>query len=370
MKQKSTGSESESFDASIDAVRFLAFFLVFIAHISDTILQRTIAGPSSIWSSLVQTASAFGRQGVTIFFTLTGFLLARVLIREARKQGEISIKNFYIRRILRIWPLYFLFILACLSLSLFSQNPTIHLIEIPFLLTFTYNLGQIYYLLPHSFATITWSLSVEEQIYLFFPWAMKKIGSKYFHYWLYSIAVIGLFARVLEQVLQYHRIPNTLGYLDVIIIGTFFALYEERIQSWFSYRSTAKLVASVAFIVLYICYYRSIDTASFGKVIAPDITALVAILLILIFRQIKKIDSIRAVKTLGYLGRRSYGMYLFHWVIINVMFGRNILYSDATGFSLMGSLSALTATILLSLFSYKYFEQPFLTFRRRFQANK
>jgi hypothetical protein len=70
---------------------------------------------------------------------------------------------------------------------------------------------------------------VEGQIYLFFPWVMKKFGSKNFHYYLFSIAGIGLFARILEHVRQNHRIPNIIGNLDVIIIGTVFALYEEKI---------------------------------------------------------------------------------------------------------------------------------------------
>jgi len=237
-------------------------------------------------------------------------------------------------------------------------------------MTFTYNLGQIYYLLPTSFVTITWSLSVEEQIYLFFPWVMKKFGSKNFHYWLFSIACMGLFARILEYAFHFHQVPNTFGYLDVIILGTLVALYEERIQNWFSNRGILKTVASIALIVFYVSYYRTFNTTSLGKVISNDLTALVAILLILIFRKIRRFDSIRAVQILGFLGRRSYGMYLFHWVIINVMFGRNILFSNTTGFSLLGGLLALIVTILLSLVSYKYFEQPFLTFRRRFQANK
>ena len=68
-----------------------------------------------------------------------------------------------------------------------------------------------------------------------------------------------------------------------------------------------------------------------------------------------------------YIGRRSYGCYLFHWAIWTVMVGRDIFSTEKGGFSVIGVLVGFGATVLVSSFSYKYFETPFLRYRKRFQ---
>jgi peptidoglycan/LPS O-acetylase OafA/YrhL len=358
----------EHFDTSIDTVRFLAFLLVFLAHVSDTVLQRALRSPGSAWAHLVSTSSAFGRQGVTIFFTLTGFLLARVLLREKARNGDISIKNFYLRRILRIWPLYFFYLLTCAFLSLFSTNPTIHWIEVPLLLTFTYNIGQTFLILPSSFATITWSLSVEEQIYLVFPWVMKRLGAKNFNYWLLATALLGIFSRVLINAFNISKIPNTFEYLDVIILGIVFALHEDGIRRFFSCHILPYSLGAFVLIATYVGNYTGIMSSTLGRILSLNATALLAIVLLLVTRELAQHDRTQIFSFFGYLGRRSYGMYLFHWMVINIMFGKNIFFSDSKGFNVFGVIFALLGTIGVSILSYRYFEQPFLTLRRRFQA--
>jgi peptidoglycan/LPS O-acetylase OafA/YrhL len=159
----------QSFDPAIDFIRFIAFILVFIRHF---ILSGGggIASNEQWWSyEVIQRIAEFGGQGVSLFFGLTGFLISRLLIREFKDRGTIDVKSFYFRRILRIWPLYFVFILLCSSLNILSKSPTLTYREVPYLLTFSYNWGVLLDKITGSMASITWSISIEEQIYLFFP---------------------------------------------------------------------------------------------------------------------------------------------------------------------------------------------------------
>jgi len=198
---------------------------------------------------------------------------------------------------------------------------------------------------------------------------MKRSSGKKFKYWLSAIGGVGVCSRIILNGFNFQYVPNTFVYLDVIIIGTLFAMYENPIRNVFANHSSVYSTLIFVTLALYIGSYTDIMSSALGKIISLDITAIFSILLLLAARELAKREKTRFLNFLGLLGRRSYGMYLFHWMILNIMFGKHIFFSDASGLSIVGTLFALFATISVSLFSYKYFEQPFLTLRRRFQAN-
>ncbi len=119
-----------------------------------------------------------------LFFTLSGYLITRLLLRERDETGDINLKAFYVRRTLRIWPLYYFsialaFILSQLPASITSAQPFVANVFAPmppigylFMATFVYNFNFYGTLLtnPPPFMAQLWSLSVEEQFYLFWPW--------------------------------------------------------------------------------------------------------------------------------------------------------------------------------------------------------
>lgn len=130
----------KNYDAGIDVVRFLAFLFVFIHHFVFRGGNSISVDSQQFWSnSIVDRISFFGSEGVTIFLCLSGYLLSKLLLRELSDTGGISVQSFYIRRILRIWPLYFSYILFCLLASQILGNQAIKNSELPTLLTFTYN---------------------------------------------------------------------------------------------------------------------------------------------------------------------------------------------------------------------------------------
>jgi len=90
----------------LDSLRFVAFFLVFWHH-SFAYVVRLLPSPSQFFSNMLKAWTDTGGEGVHIFFVLSGFLITYLLVEEAKEFGSINIPHFYIRRILRIWPLYY-----------------------------------------------------------------------------------------------------------------------------------------------------------------------------------------------------------------------------------------------------------------------
>lgn len=108
-----TAHEPRFYRPELDAVRFFAFFSVFLFHASNFATRFTTAQEALGYS---------GKFGVCLFFVLSSYLIAELLIRERDQTGTVHIGSFYMRRILRIWPLYFGFIALCIVIGLCMQS--------------------------------------------------------------------------------------------------------------------------------------------------------------------------------------------------------------------------------------------------------
>src|SRR4026208_162751 len=101
---------------NLNGLRFIAALLVIMQHIEQI---KSMYGIANRWSSPFM--QVIGEQGVSLFFVLSGFLITYLMLEEEKKTGTIQIRNFYRRRILRIWPLYFL--IGFLALAVLSRIP-------------------------------------------------------------------------------------------------------------------------------------------------------------------------------------------------------------------------------------------------------
>ena len=102
----------------LDVLRLFAFFMVFLSHVvpgDQTFFARAHIAPEI--AALIIAASAGGAFGVDLFFALSSFLITSLLLRERKFCGNIDVPRFYVRRILRIWPLYFAFLLSASILA-------------------------------------------------------------------------------------------------------------------------------------------------------------------------------------------------------------------------------------------------------------
>ena len=182
---------------NLNTIRFIAATLVIVHHIEQF---KAMFNLDNLWDNKV--VGMIGKLGVVLFFVLSGFLISYLLFIEKEVTNTISIKKFYIRRILRIWPLYFLIILFAFFIFPFIEffswpeigkevvwdNVSFKLILYVFFLP---NLAlNIYETIPY--ASQTWSIGAEEQFYLIWPVLNKKIKSK----WMLMFSVIFIYKEV------------------------------------------------------------------------------------------------------------------------------------------------------------------------------
>ena len=160
---------------ALDGLRGIAILLVVIDHWWDAFFSQPDTA-SLPW--FFDTILGNGNLGVRIFFVLSGFLITSLLVQEFRKHGSVSLKRFYLRRVLRIFPAFYVFVATILVLAAFGA------IEVSWqqgvaALTYTFNYLHLWHEGPESgrwFFNHLWSLSMEEQFYLFWPFLLLAFG--------------------------------------------------------------------------------------------------------------------------------------------------------------------------------------------------
>lgn len=363
--------KANNYNPGIDVVRFIAFLFVFIHHFIYQGGNSLTGSPDAFWvNSYIDSIAFFGSEGVTIFFCLSGFLLSKLLIKEMSDTGKLSIRSFYLRRILRIWPLYFSFMGFCLLTTPLLGNQAIEVSELPSLMTFTYNWQQLYLNNSRGMAAILWSISVEEQIYLILPLLLVlfyKVGVKRLPILLITL---GIFSRIFFYMNDLPMYRNTFSYMSTVGIGMFYAIYEEKIR--FRYQRNRILSNNILMLLItcYILQFKAFFSKGIFSVVAFDLTAMMAIFLLIILGGAQGRLAIKVFKPFAWLGRRTYGMYIFHWPILAFCVSRNIFFDDFRGISYIGIIFAFTLVVTISAFSYRFFEKPFLDLRKKYQYIK
>ena len=158
----------------LDGLRFFAFLMVFMHHA----LPIAILADSPFVMRLVFSLIRAGEQGVDLFFALSAYLITELLLRERERTGQIHLWAFYVRRSLRIWPLYFVFVIFAATLEPWII-PGWHLV-------WPYTLGYLTFMgnwmivlrdaLPASSALILWTVSIEEQYYIVWPLILRNLS--------------------------------------------------------------------------------------------------------------------------------------------------------------------------------------------------
>jgi peptidoglycan/LPS O-acetylase OafA/YrhL len=352
----------------LDGLRFLACLAVFADHVGGT---RAFIVKSPILSA-AQRSGAFG---VCLFFLLSAYLITVLLLKEREKTGTIRLRAFYVRRVLRIWPLYF----ACLILyGLLALNFS-HYHVSPYRVAATALLAGNWYCAFHGWANLAidpmWSISVEEQFYLLVPSVTRVGGRK-------AILVLSLIFLVLSQValvvLGHHHGPviprvwvNSFVQFQYFAGGCLLALTLSdrslKVPGFarFLFAGAGGMLWMVAAGPLHIL----------GTPTAPSTAQLcIGYFLVLVgtvffFLAVYDMPSRWMPQWVVYLGKISFGLYLFqgftlelvqHTAIGHVVDGlkRHFAFADI--------VIELGVTLLAASLSYRFFEKPILRFKDRF----
>lgn len=307
---------------------------------------------------------------VTTFFVISGFLITYLLMNEVGKTGDVSIGKFYLRRILRIWPLYYGYmVLALIAVAAFKG-------EINSAAWFyTFFSGNISHAIGIGIIPLYhfWSLGVEEQFYAWYPW-MVKYNKKHILY-----AVCGLCALWLGLKLgSYIMLGKGLAYrifaitqFDCMMIGAAGAIMYYRGTEWFKRLCSNRYVSIAAWVLF---FTSGLWTDYVPAPIRYEVIAMISLLVIMAGLVWKPILENKAM---NYLGKISYGIYVIHPLLLYVgtrlMTGWLSQYEGTQTqgggcFAIFIGTSALT--VGLAALSYKFYEMPFLRMKDRFAVVK
>ena len=353
----------------LDALRFFAFFLVIWQHAFSCIFKGITTNTNL--QLIINALTGTGGIGVQIFFVISGFLITFLLISEERQHKRVNLSFFYLRRILRIWPLYYLvmilgiFVLPHLDSCFgFSGNKLMNLI---FLNNMSMDGGA-----PSSInvgcVNIAWSVAVEEQFYLVWPlfFILFRNYKK-----LLSLCCVVLFIQITIYIAghgfeTYFSFFGNLKYLITGCWGAFFySNYKERI-------SASYLLKPNCF--YFICFLAVSLIAA--NAISPFYNYLTMWLLSIfyLYLVIYSVDKSKGESNsiISLLGKYTYGMYLYHPIILYAAYATvSKLGFDYGKGDLLKSIIAIVSlltTIGISILSYEYFEKPILKLKSKISA--
>ncbi|MBS1759092.1 MAG: acyltransferase [Bacteroidetes bacterium] len=328
----------------------------------------------------IQEYFFFGWIGVDLFFTLSGFLITDILLKTVLQPNYL--RNFYIRRALRIFPLYYTaLILFLIILPRFNTPLNLNYYVNNQEYIWTYLQNWLYIFKPTndtSSLTHLWSLAVEEQFYLLWPFVILLIRNP--KYLLITVSVILLSIIGLRLWAWLHHVPGlsyynlyTFSRIDGICIGSMIAILL-RINPNFLTKYTSFIVLFFAAINFVFFFINRSSHFFYPYLAIVGYTTFAMLLGLLVNQAITKetklINLIFNFSPLRFIGKVSYGFYIFHWPMyigfkplaiswLSSIF--NPWYSEFI-YSIAISLVAL----LLSWLSFNYFERPFLKMKDKF----
>lgn len=366
-------TESRQYLPSLEGIRALAFILVFTVHLSGdtwTLSNRTIWA----WPWLLACQLSFC--AVPIFFTLSGFLITRLLLGSLERPGFFRV--FYCRRALRVLPLYYLILVA---IFVTRSAMGIHFLwRYALLFTYLNNLwphSSYYNLSPNLYIGHFWSLAVEEQFYILWPLAVWFVRDRRKLLWLCGAVIAASFvARVTAPLLRFgsdeFAYGNTIYRCDSIMLGCALCLYQEKVGNL---RRLAKpsaialLLCSAVIVIRALAVGQAMPFENFGVVvIMPLLSIMGASIVVLTLTPGSWLERASTRPWAIYLGKRSYSLYLLHMLIVHYFLsvviprltdtlGRG--FGRITGMGLAFILTCLAAEV-----TYRYVEEPAMKLKK------
>ncbi len=358
--------QSRPYFPHLDGLRFFAFLIVFISH-----------AVLFIWDGKLFLAQ--GDLGVSFFFVLSGFLITFLLYFEKESaRGYIKLTHLYARRILRIWPVYFMVLILSILLS------QINFTHLPFEIgfnpaSFPWFFGFItnfYLIAPGGLSValaVLWSISVEEQFYLVWPLIVSYSKKKYMPYILLGLIIFGTVFRYINfnkyAVVSY----STFSVVSDLAVGAlfgFFAFHRKNFSERMGLFFTKKRVRFLYLLIIGCLYIKMFPHGFITESLTPLYVALLPVIFSFLFaciimEQNYSAHSFFKASThpyITYLGKISYGLYAYHSIVIALVF--SVLRMYAISSPALITILSFVGTIGIAHLSYRFIEKKIIALKQ------
>jgi peptidoglycan/LPS O-acetylase OafA/YrhL len=341
---------------NLDGMRAIAALAVIVAH--------SCTSDNPVLFRLFQ----LGNQGVSLFFVISGFVITRILLNNVNQQGYFY--NFYVRRTLRIFPLYYFALLCYDFLPYLIEEGTKTTSGMWYHFVYLQNFARTFnwqFVGPGHF----WSLAVEEHFYLMWPFlvyfAFKKFSNSLRALTIISIGLI-VFSFLLRYIMLLQNFEInvfTFTRLDQLSMGCLIAILEVKGKLKAEFRGFSYGMIGIGLLGVLVCMRSGFfinelfKHDAFGLIFAGIIT------LVVMDNKSKLLDIILGNSAIQYLGKISYGLYVWHVMVI----GYFHKYIDKN-VGVINFFLILGITVVVSSISYFVLEKPFLELKERFKYSK
>lgn len=352
----------------LDTLRALAATIVVVDHIEiikqNHHISNLIDHPSLIYPD--------GHLSVILFFVISGFLITYLLLIEENKTGTINLKSFYLRRILRIWPLYYLILF--LSYVIFNPDYSLIRILLPLFIApnISYAICETWDVSPQI-----WSIGVEEQFYMVWPLILILISKSK-----------RIFSYIILLTLLFTLLPFGLKFINLFFVkNTDFGIFISRF-----FYGTKFNCMGIGVLLGFIYFKRNeikFPAVLKNRLVIYFLTALPFVLWFFKYHTGHLNDELYAVlfafsiyqivhhskinidlPITRFLGKISYGIYLFHWIIIILLIEYIPRIDNEYIYNAALYSCVFLLTISVSWISFVTYERFFLNLKKKYEINK
>lgn len=383
MQQTHPGAKAKIFFPNLDGLRFISFLVVFLYHGHLSIFSYLKDAQPRVYA-VIEFFFQNGNLGVNFFFVLSGFLITYLLIKEKEFTGRIHVPNFYVRRILRIWPLYYLCVFVGFVgfglLKKMSGEPIVENADPWYYIFFAANF-DIMHTWPEKpdalLLSVLWSVAVEEQFYLTWPLILSLVPLKRFKFIFPIIILFSLVFRSFytgndhyEFGVRYFHTFSVIGDMALGGLFAYFVSYENKFKEFITNMPKWMIAAIYLFTFGVTLFKDNIFIAGIPVIFERIVIAFFFGMIILEQNYAKhSLFKMGNFKLISKLGIYTYGLYCLHFMglYFAIKFMNLLRLNGSLNWVSFSMISlALFISVIVSLMSYHLYEKWFLRLKDKF----